>query len=148
MRIITGITLSVLGLLSGCAPDGPDSRPSGSEITSTVLTDAAGRTVLDQLIDYPTTGPAEITSAIIEIPPGAETGWHAHEVPLVAHVVTGELTVTYDTDDGVVTKTYSAGESVLEAIGTRHSGRNDGDTLVRLVAVYIGAEGSENTIRF
>jgi quercetin dioxygenase-like cupin family protein len=67
---------------------------------------------------------------------------------LVAYIVSGELTVTYDTDSGNVTKSYQAGESVLEAIGTRHNGRNDGDDPVRLFAVYLGAEGSENTIRF
>lgn len=148
MRRATSVTLCVLGLLAACASEEPDNNPAGTAISSELLADAARRTVLDQAITYPDSGSAEITTAIIEIPPGAETGWHLHEVPLVAYIVSGELTVTYDTDSGNVTKSYQAGESVLEAIGTRHNGRNDGDEPVRLFAVYLGAEGSENTIRF
>lgn len=120
---------------------------SDSSIMSTLLGDAETRTVLDQLIEYPDTGAAAITTAVIEIPPGVETGWHVHEVPLVAFVTDGELTVTYDTSSGEIEKRYSAGEVVLEAIGTRHNGRNDGDQPVRLLAVYIGAEGSANTVK-
>ncbi len=141
------MTLSVIGLLSGCASDAPANSTAGTAISSELLADAAQRTVLDQDITYPDSGSAEITTAIIEIPPGAETGWHLHEVPLVAYIISGQLTVTYDTGSGSVTKSYQAGESVLEAIGTRHNGRNDGDEPVRLFATYIGADGSENTVR-
>jgi quercetin dioxygenase-like cupin family protein len=125
------------------------SAPVGysAEITSTVLLDAEAATVLDQLVDYPDTGPAEVTAAIIEIPPGVETGWHFHEVPLFAYVLEGSLTVTYDTEGGQVTKQYDAGQSVLEAIGTHHNGRNDGDVPIRLIAVYMGADGSANTVK-
>ena len=44
-------------------------------------------------IAYPD-GQAEITAMVIEIAPGAETGWHAHPVPSFAMVLEGTLEVT------------------------------------------------------
>lgn len=146
-RLILALILIGSSALAACSPDGPTTQRAGSpEITSTVLLDAADRTVLDQLITYPATGQAEITASIIEIPPGVSTGWHHHEVPLMAHVLEGTLTVTYDTETGEIEKTYGPGDTLLEAIGTHHTGRNDGDTMVRLIATYIGAVGSTNSI--
>jgi quercetin dioxygenase-like cupin family protein len=143
--LLVGIPLLAL---ASCAPDGPEpAAVATTEITSTLLLDAAERTVLDQIVGYPTTGDAQVTAAIIEIPPGVETGWHFHEVPLVAHVLAGTLTVTYDTESGEVEKVYEAGDTLIEAIGTHHDGRNDGDETVRLIAVYIGADGSANTVK-
>ncbi len=98
-------------------------------------------TVLGQPITYPTT-PANITAAIVTIPPGGETGWHKHEVPLVAYVLEGALTVDYG-DKG--TKVYEAGSAVLEAIEIPHNGTNKGTVPMRLFAVYMGAEGLKNT---
>lgn len=134
---------------SGAAESASDTTVAGysAEITSTVLLDAEATTVLGQVIDYPDTGPAAITAAIIEIPPGVETGRHFHEVPLFAYVLEGTLTVTYEAEGGEVTKQYAADESVLEALITPHNGRNDGDVPVRLLAVYMGAEGSANTVK-
>jgi len=151
-----------LFLAAGCASDGPDDSATGSssadasasevsgyssDISSTELLGAEGSTILDQLIAYPETGQAEITAGIIEIPPGVETGWHFHEVPLFVYVLSGTVTVTYDTDNGEVTKAYSSGEPLLEAIGTHHNGRNEGDEPVRLIAVYMGADGSANVVK-
>lgn len=135
----------------GCGTDGPAPRAEAvddepTEIRSTALLDAVDRTVLDQLIEYPDTGGAQVTAAIIEIPPGAETGPHFHEVPLFAYILEGTLTVTYDVDGEEVVKTFTEGDAILEAIGTHHEGSNDGDTTVRLVAVYIGAEGASNVV--
>ena len=41
-------------------------------------------------IAYPR-GEAEITGMVIEIAPGATTGWHAHPVPSFAMVIEGTL---------------------------------------------------------
>ena len=46
-----------------------------------------------QKITYPLTDKAEVTAMIVDLPPGAETGWHKHPVPVYAYVISGNLTV-------------------------------------------------------
>jgi quercetin dioxygenase-like cupin family protein len=102
---------------------------------------ASGQTVLDQPIAYPV-GTAKVTAAIVTIPPGGETGWHTHAVPLFVYILEGVVTVDYG-DKGV--KVYSAGEGILEAMNWPHDGRNLGSAPVKILAVYMGAEGATNT---
>ena len=99
-------------------------------------------TVLGQEIAYPAGEPV-VTAAIVTMVPGQETGWHAHEAPLFAWMLEGELTVDYGPDG---TRTYRAGDALLEAFRTRHNGRNSGAEEVRLLAVFMGAEGVANTV--
>lgn len=97
-------------------------------------------TVLDQPIAYPA-GTPKITAAIVTIPPGGETGWHTHAVPLFAYILDGALTVDYGSKG---TKVYAAGGGVMEAIEWPHNGTNKGEVPVRLLAVYMGADGVAN----
>ncbi len=99
--------------------------------------------ILGAPLAYPE-GEAKVTSAIVTLPPGGETGWHSHDVPLFAYILEGALTVDYG-DKG--TRTYSAGDSVLEAMDWPHNGRNLGDVPVRLIAVYMGGGDEANTVR-
>ena len=99
-------------------------------------------TVLGQEVAYPAGEPV-VTAAIVTMAPGQETGWHAHEAPLFAWMLEGELTVDYGPDG---TRTYRAGDALLEALRTRHNGRNGGAEQVRLLAVFMGAEGVANTV--
>ena len=101
---------------------------------------SGNQTILDQTIAYPA-GTPKVTAAIVTIPPGGETGWHTHEIPLFAYILDGELTVDYG-DKGV--KTYKAGNGVLEAIDWPHNGTNKSDVSVRLLAVYMGVDGIAN----
>ena len=101
---------------------------------------SSGETVLGQPIAYPA-GKAKVTGAIVTIPPGGSTGWHIHAVPLFAYVLQGELTVDYGSKG---TKVYRSGEGVLEAIDWPHNGANMGVVPIRLLAVYIGADGVAN----
>jgi quercetin dioxygenase-like cupin family protein len=101
-----------------------------------------GTDVLGTPLAYPE-GEVRITSAIVTIPPGGTTGWHSHEVPLFAHILEGELTVDYG-EKG--TRTYRAGDSVLEAIDWPHNGTNTGSVPMRLLAVYMGGAGAANTV--
>ena len=100
------------------------------------------KTVLGEELAYPE-GPAKITAAIVTMLPGEETGWHRHEVPLFAWILEGEITVDYG-EKGE--RSYSAGESFLEAFQSEHNGRNSGEELVRILAVFAGAEGVSNTV--
>jgi len=102
-----------------------------------------GNDVLGRPLAYPE-GTPNVTSAIVTVPPGGETGWHEHEVPLFAYILEGELTVDYG-EKGK--KTYKAGEAVLEAVGWSHNGTNTGTVPMKLVAVYMGGGTSANTVK-
>ena len=101
---------------------------------------STGKTIIDQQIAYPA-GTPKITAAIVTIPPGGETGWHLHEVPLYVYILEGEVTVDYG-EKGV--KVVKEGESILEAVDWAHNGMNKTDKPLRILAVYIGAEGVAN----
>ena len=104
---------------------------------------ATGKTVMDETIVYPTGAPAKLTTAIIAMEPGAETGWHTHGVPVTGLVLQGELTVDYG-DRGK--RTFKEGQSIAEAINVPHNGKNTGSGIMRLFVVYVGAEGLPTAI--
>ena len=79
---------------------------------------------------------------IITMPPGAETGLHRHDAPFFAYIMEGELTVEYK---GYGARVYKAGDALMEANATPHNGRNSGDNMVRILAVFMGGEGVANT---
>lgn len=97
--------------------------------------------IIDQPIIYPS-GTPKVTAAIVVIPPGKDTGWHTHEVPLFVHVLDGTVTVDYG-DKG--TKVYKAGETFMEAMNWPHNGINKEDVPARIMAVYMGSEDKTNT---
>lgn len=115
---------------------------AGAVSSSVVL--KTTRTAAGQPIAYPTGGPAEVTATTVTIAPGAETGCHAHEVPVYAWVVAGTLRVEYD---GAAPVTVKAGEPLVEAVGVAHNGRNTGSEPVRLLVFYTGLEGRPNVTK-
>lgn len=130
-------------------PQGSTSATAGASAAAAaaegreVLLDAQQLTVLDQPIAYPKKKPAQVTSTIVTLEPGQETGWHKHKVPLYAYVLEGTVTVEYDA--GVV-KEYAAGTALMEAQDVWHNGTNKGDDAVRILTVYMGAEGARNSV--
>jgi len=94
-------------------------------------------------IQYPA-GAAEVTGMVIEIAPGGETGWHLHTVPSFAMVLDGELEVKLK--DGAV-KRLKSGDALAEVVNTLHNGRNVGSVPVKLVVFYVGAKGSQLTVK-
>ena len=78
--------------------------------------------------------PARIHSDIITMQPGQVGGKHTHETPLYAHILSGTISVDYE---GVGTKTYSVGDTFIEALHVVHHGYNKSDAPVSLLAVYI-----------
>ncbi|MCY6383328.1 cupin domain-containing protein [Hoeflea prorocentri] len=99
-------------------------------------------TVLGQPHAYPK-GEAKVTSAIVTMMPGEETGIHFHPVPTYGYILDGELTVSYP---GGVEKTYRKGQAVMEAVGTLHNGKNLGTGPVRILVVSMGVVGKSNTL--
>jgi len=118
-----------------------DAAPAAYQNLLTPLLQS-GTDVLGQPLAYPPGSP-NVTAAIVTIPPGGRTGLHSHEVPLFAYVLEGELTVDYG-DKG--TKTYRAGEAVLEAQNWPHDGTNTGSVPMKLLAVYMGGSDKRNTV--
>ena len=110
-------------------------QDDGAITTETLL--ETGRTVIDQEIAAYPDGTPGVTSLILTIAPGGETGWHTHPVPLFVHVLEGEVTVDYG-EKGV--RTYPAGATFLEAMDWPHNGMNKADVPVRIFTVYVGVE--------
>jgi quercetin dioxygenase-like cupin family protein len=87
-------------------------------------------------------GQAQITGMMIDVAPGAETGWHEHPVPSFGVVLEGTLEVTLK--DGRK-KRVGPGEALIEVIDTLHIGRNVGSQPVKLIVFYAGAVGKALT---
>ena len=132
-------------LFAGCATGGEKGNlgysPNGVTATTVLKTDVTSD---GTAISYPKADRPVVTAATVDFPPGAETGWHLHPVPVYAWVVAGSITVELE---GGSAKTYSAGEAFVEAVGKRHNGRNTGSVPGRLLVYYMGAEGTPNVVR-
>ena len=93
-------------------------------------TDVAGTPLV-----YPTGGAAEVSGVLVELPAGAETGWHKHTVPCFAYILAGEIAVTQK--DGP-TRTFRTGDAFAELVGIEHNGRTVSTEPVRLVFFAAG----------
>lgn len=136
--------------LSACSAGAPSAAPSGSAAAvasaspTAMLMDQQTTTVLEQPLSYPKGKAAQVSSTIVELQPGQETGWHKHNVPMYSYVMDGTLTVEYDAG---VTKQFPAGTSFMEAMKVFHNGVNKGSSPVRVLVVFMGAEGLTNTVK-
>ncbi len=140
-------------MASGSASAHPSSREvvasasptsSAAPVPAIPLLAKQTTTVLGQAIAYPTQQPAQVSSSIITLLPGQQTGMHRHDAPMYAYILSGAVTVTYD---GGITKTYRKGQAIMEAMGTVHNGVNKGDDPVRILVVNMGAEGVANSVK-
>jgi quercetin dioxygenase-like cupin family protein len=104
---------------------------------------STGTSIVGEMLRYPTGGAAHVTAAIVTIAPGAMTIAHKHGVPLFAYILDGELTVDYGAHGK---RTYRAGQAFMEAMEVAHFGINTGAQPVRILAVYIGADGGANDV--
>lgn len=103
---------------------------------------STGKNIVGETIRYPQ-GNAHVTAAIVTLAPGGRTIAHRHGVPLFAYILSGELTVDYGAHG---TRTYKQGDAFLEAMDVTHFGINRGAEPVRILAVYMGADGAKNVI--
>jgi quercetin dioxygenase-like cupin family protein len=104
---------------------------------------STGTTVVGEPLHYPTSGPAHVTATIVTMAPGARTALHKHGVPMFAYVLDGEITVDYG-ERGK--RTYRQGDAIVEAMDVAHFGADAGPQPVRLLVVYMGAEGAADVI--
>ena len=96
--------------------------------------DVSGRPVR-----YPTTGTLELTSILVEIPVGQNTGWHTHPNPSVEYILQGQITVE---DAKGVKRSFAAGDSFAELVNLKHCGYNTGKIPVRIVMMVAGEAGT------
>ena len=144
--------LALVMVLAGCgggsdeeaaasaAPAGSAAATPGQE----VLLDAQQLTVLDQQIVYPKKKPARVSSSIVQLEPGQETGWQKHNTPMFAYVLEGTVSVEYDAG---VTKEFSAGTALMEAVDVWYNAVNKGEQPVRILVVSMGAKGAKDTVQ-
>jgi quercetin dioxygenase-like cupin family protein len=133
MKTLLRSSFPLLVLLLACtALRGADSYDA--QILSKVLfranTDVAGHPIV-----YPKTEKPELSGFLVEIPPGAETGWHLHPNPCMAYVLEGVIEVT---QEGGPTRIFSTGDSFVELVNTRHNGRNKGGVSVKILLFVVG----------
>lgn len=115
------------------------STMSSRRVIEIVPVMARNETGIGQIIAYPAGVPL-ITAEIVLMPPGETSPWHLHKVPTFAYVLEGEVSVDYGVK-GV--KTYSVGQSLLEATEWPHMANNPGLVPARILIVFMGAEGIE-----
>jgi quercetin dioxygenase-like cupin family protein len=100
-------------------------------------------TVTGQPIRYPKSHAPEVRMVMVEIPPGAQTGWHLHPMPCFAYVLSGSIRVEVrDPKKGTSVRTYHAGDSIAETVNTPHNGKNTGRVPVRILMTVIGEKGA------
>ncbi len=130
------------GALPSAARDRAEAAYTAAVRTTPLLrttTDVAGTPIV-----YPARGAAEVTGVLVELPTGAETGWHKHTVPCFAYILGGEIAVAQR--DGP-TRTFRAGDAFAELIGIEHNGRTIGTGPVRLVFFAAGVQGEPFTVK-
>lgn len=103
---------------------------------------STSQTVVGEPLVYLAKATPVLTAAVVTLMPGEATGWHTHAAPAFGYVLEGTLTVDYG-PHGV--QSYGPGDAIVEAMAIAHNGYNDGDVPMRILAVFMGAEGVPNT---
>ena len=96
-----------------------------------------------QSIEYPTDGPAQITSILLEFEPGSDLGWHKHLAPTHIYVIEGTVTVEFS--DGRQ-EGFEAGNGFLPVMNVWHDARNLGSGPARALVVITGAKGKAGIV--
>jgi quercetin dioxygenase-like cupin family protein len=139
-RLVVGLLLGAV-LVAAPLAARDASRERGYRAVQTLLN--TGQTVLGQPLAYPG-GRARLTSVIVTLQPGEDTGRHLHPVPTLGHILEGELTIDYGKAGRRV---FGPGGTFVEAVDTWHTGRNDGAVPVRVLVVFVGSDDLPTVIR-
>ncbi|WEK49593.1 MAG: cupin domain-containing protein [Candidatus Kaistia colombiensis] len=133
MKLLTLMTMS-LALTSATAIAEESYKPSVKvkRILQTTTTTSGDP------IRYPNVTDPEVQTLIVEIPPGAETGWHTHPVPAYAYILAGTIEVD---SEGGGKRFFKAGDSFAEMVDHRHNGRVVGDETVKILMIVTGQKG-------
>lgn len=141
MNGVKMMVLACLGCLLGMATVAAGNDYQSVKVTKLLTATTATN---GQKLAYLATDRPEVTALVVEIPPGGETGWHLHQVPVYAYVLSGTIAVTMK--DGT-SYSFREGEAIFEVLNTPHNGRNTGKEPVKLVVFYTGEQGKPNVTR-
>lgn len=136
------MTILVAGpLLGEPAPDVAGGYRPVIKVTPLLQTTT---TAAGQPIAYPKVDDPQVTAVRVEIPPGAETGWHRHPFPCYGYILSGELVVEME---GGRTEQLKAGQALVEVVNMLHNGRNAGTEPVTLVMFVTGEKDHPFTVK-
>lgn len=133
MRILFAAFLALL--LGGGHPAPAQNAYPSVELLSTTAT------VMGEPIRYPDSGPARVTSTIVTLGPHSEAALHLHPAPMYAYILEGEVVVDYGAHGR---RTFTQGQALMETMAVPHKGINLTDRPVRILCVFMGAEGTAN----
>lgn len=125
-------------LISSWLPSAANARGITAE---TIL--KTTNTITGEKIVYPPSGEAIVEVMIVTILPGEKTRVHRHGVPMVAYILEGELSVSYE---GLGAKIFQQGTSFVETMGVNHFGENTTLSPTKVLVVYAGANGSKTVL--
>src|SRR2546428_1351018 len=95
-------------------------------------------------IVYPRTDSAEVTAVVVDMQPSADSGPHLHPVPAFIYMLSGAIEVK---TDGAETRSYKAGDALVEALNAWHSVKNTGEGHARFLVVFTGVRDHPNSRR-
>lgn len=129
----------------GPAPAAPVSSAAqaGLPVATRVLD--TGQTIAGEALAYPKSALPQVTSQIVTILPGQTTGWHRHGVPTFGYVLSGHLEVEYESKLG--RRVLGPGDSLMEAMHVAHDATNLAAEPVRILVVFMGAQGRPTVLR-
>ncbi len=135
-KIVLTLGLVLLLVFNALAGDAP-------EVTVQMLSKTCSSWDGSPLPAYPE-GTPEITILRIKIPPGVVLDTHMHPVINAGVLISGELTVTTDSNEVLHLK---AGDAIVEVVDTWHYGRNEGNSPAEIIVFYVGVSGSPITVK-
>lgn len=131
MRVLFTAVMLLLGPVAAWAQQ---AYPSVELLSTTT-------TVMGEPIRYPDSGPARVTSTIVTLGPRSEAALHLHPAPMYAYILEGEVVVDYGPHGR---RTFTQGQALMETMAVPHKGINLTDRPVRILCVFMGAEGTAN----
>ena len=121
----------------------PLSLAAGDPVTWTGL--LRTRTTWDGApLQLPCSGQPELQAVIMEVAPGASTGWHKHPASLFAYVLEGHFRLEREDRS---TMDFRAGEAYAQVVDTWHRGTNVGQSQVRVLTFILGEAGVPDTLQ-
>lgn len=120
----------------------PSAASSGQPSAEPLLD--TGRTIAGEALAYPTSALPQVVAQIVTIAPGQTTGWHRHGVPTFGYILSGELEVEYAT---LGRRVLRPGDRLMEAMKVAHDATNLGSVPVRILVVFMGAQGKSTVVK-
>ena len=139
MKQIFLLSLTTLFLLS-CSTEVEENN-----YESKVLLQAVTENTLGDKINFPDSNET-ITSAIRVIPAGKSTVIHMHEAIPVVYMIEGEITISHETENGLMKTVVKKGESFVGATNNWHDTKVTSASDAVAHVVFIGAKNLKNSI--